>query len=398
VNLLLTSSSVPEFDEAALNLWNKFCIAELMPGNEVVPYLMFAPAAAAASIDAIVFLQPNSDIDLEYALGMPRPSTMVDPWEISQKIRDLPENCAMRDGRKWKRIPQIVLTDHGQRVAAFDGLDVEFVVDVTERMLHGGYATPFTWQRIEKIINQYHEKSMSEYERVGLLIISDHGRYRVRRAYLKKNANESEYYYGGKDKRRFRGFVTIGRDSEGVAYEAQLFEALLNDRETGEHEVHRFLEQHPHFLAESMMGVPISHKLSFPSKKQIPDFAISPILPRDANNWVKLLELKGPEASILQSGRKRYRGLASKVIEAMAQVSDYTESLHEPLNLKSVEKALGYIPETSEKAVLIGRAPTGSDAQLWDKRREEQSFVKIVTYDELLQEQRARHSWRKIRF
>jgi hypothetical protein len=52
--------------------------------------------------------------------------------EIAQRIRDLPETCAMRDGRKWKRIPLIALTDRGRREEAFDGLDVDFAPDVTE--------------------------------------------------------------------------------------------------------------------------------------------------------------------------------------------------------------------------------------------------------------------------
>src|SRR5579864_7972326 len=63
VNLLLTCSTIPEFSRDALTLWNKFCIAEWMPGREVVPYLKFAPASSSACIDAIVFLLPNMSAD-----------------------------------------------------------------------------------------------------------------------------------------------------------------------------------------------------------------------------------------------------------------------------------------------------------------------------------------------
>jgi len=59
----------------------------------------------------------------------------------------------------------------------------------------------------------------------------------------------------------------------------------------------------------------------------------------------------------LASKRYLHRGLAPAVTQAMAQVSDYEESLDDPLNLKAVEKALGYLPEFSQKAVLIGRTP-----------------------------------------
>jgi len=402
VNLLLTCSMTPEFSPDALDLWNKFCIADWMPGDEIISYLMFAPASSSACIDAIVFLRPNLSMDFMHgpngALSLPEITPWDAPWlnaAIAQRIRDLPETCAMRDGRKWKRIPQIVLTDRGQRHEAYDELGVEYVVDVTEWWLHSGYASPITWSHIEKIIDQHNQKALNEYERVGFLVTADHGLYRVKRAYHKKWLDESEFYYVGKDKRRFHGYVTIGRDREGIDYEALLFEQLLNDPNTGERQVHNFLEQHPDLLAEAMMGVPISHKPYFPANKQTPDFAISPVLPRDGGDWVKLLELKGPDAKILDSRKYLHRGLAPAVTRALAQVNDYNESIRDPLNLKSIEKALGYIPESSERAVLIGRAPAAQDLGLWDKRKAEQPSVSIITYDDLLQEQRGRHAWRR---
>jgi Domain of unknown function (DUF4263) len=402
VNLLLTCSTVPEFSQHALALWNRFSIAEWMPGREIVSYLMFAPASSSACIDAIVFLQPNLSMDFVQGPDGRLCLPAITPWgahwlnaDIAQRIRDLPETCAMRDGRKWKRIPQIVLTDHGRREEAYDSLDVEFVVDVTEWMLHDGYASPVTWSQIEKVVNQYHQKITDEYERIGFLVTCDHGLYRVKRAFHKKRSDESEFYYRGKDKRRSHGYVTFGRDNEGIDYEALLFEQLLNDPTTGEREVHNFLEQHPDLLAEAMMGVPISHQPHFPANQQTPDFAISPVLPRGSGDWVKLLELKGPDANILANRRHLHRGLAPAVTQALAQVNDYNDSVRDPLNLKSIEKALGYIPEFSERAVLIGRNPLAQDRGLWEKRRAEQPTVRIITYDELLQEQRGRHAWRR---
>ena len=363
MNLLLTCSTTPEFSREALELWNKFCIADWMPGAEVVRYLLFAPSSEFASIDAIVFMEPNMSVGLidgpDWNLT---PLSEVTTWEahwlnadISEQIRNLPETCAMRDGRKWKRIPHIVLTRHGHRHEAYDGLDVEFVVDVTQRMLFQGYATPVTWNRIEQIINQYHRRAMAEYERVGFLVTVDHGLYRVRRAFHKRDSKESEFYFGGKDRRRFYGFVTIGREQYGADYQALLFEELLNDPKAGERQFHHFFEEHSDFLAEAMMGIPVSHQPYFATNKQTPDFAISPVLPRDSGEWVKLLELKGPEADLLASKRYLHRGPAHALTQALAQVSDYADSLREPLNLKNIEKALGYIPTSAQRAVLIGR-------------------------------------------
>lgn len=308
---------------------------------------------------------------------------------LSERIRDLPETCAMRDGRKWKRIPHVVLTRHGRRWEAYDGLDVEFVIDVTERMLFNGYASPVTWHKIEQIVNRYHRRAMAEYERVGFLVTSDRGLYRVKRALRKKSLSESEFYFGGKDKRRFHGFVTIGREQDGADYQSLLFEQLLNDPQAGEREFHRFFEEHSDFLAEAMMGVPISHQPYFTSNKQTPDFSVSPVLPRDSEQ-VKLLELKGPEASVLASKRYLHRGLAPALTQALAQVNDYEESLRDPLNLKEIEKTLGYIPTSAQRAVLIGRTPPREDARLWEKRKTEQGSVRIITYDEVLQEHRER--------
>lgn len=403
MNLLLTCSTIPDFSAEALELWNKFCIADWMPGTEIIPYLKFAPASEFASIDALVFLEPDMAVGLaELPGGRLIPLPDISPWEahyynaiISQRIRSLPEACAMRDGRKWKRIPQIVLTKHGHRHEAYDGLDVEFVIDVTELMLFDGYSSPVTWNKIEEIVNRYHLRAMADYERVGFIVTVDRGLYRVRRAFRKKDSNESEFYFGGKDRRRFRGFVTIGREMDGADYEACLFEQLLNDPKTGERELHRFFEEHPNFLAEAMMGVPVSHQPYFPSNKQTPDFAVSPVLPRDSADSVTLLELKGPEASVLASTRYVHRGLAPAVTQALAQVSDYAENLRDPLNLKAIEKALGYAPESSQQAVLIGRTPHPVDASLWDKRKADRPSVRIITYDEILQEHQDRLALRR---
>jgi hypothetical protein len=105
--------------------------------------------------------------------------------------------------------------------------------------------------------------------------------------------------------------------------------------------------------------------------------------------------LKGPDAKTLASKQHLHRGLAPILIQAIAQVNDYNESILDPANLASVRKILGYVPEIQQRAVLIGRNPPPEDISLWEKRRAEQLSVKIITYDELLEEQRTRHVWRK---
>jgi hypothetical protein len=108
VNLLLTCSTTPEFGRDALDLWNQFCIAKWIPGSEIVRYLLLAPTSEFASIDAIVFLEPNMSVGYaEQADGRFVPFPQIMPWEahylnadIANEIRNLPETCTMRDGRK----------------------------------------------------------------------------------------------------------------------------------------------------------------------------------------------------------------------------------------------------------------------------------------------------------
>jgi len=85
----------------------------------------------------------------------------------------------------------------------------------------------------------------------------------------------------------------------------------------------------------------------------------------------------------------------TKALRRVTQVSDYAESLPDPLNLKAIEKALGYVPKSSLRAVLIGRTPPVEDANLWEKRKAEQPSVRIITYDEVLQEHRERLARRR---
>jgi hypothetical protein len=50
-------------------------------------------------------------------------------------------------------------------------------------------------------------------------------------------------------------------------------------------------------------------------------------------------------------------------------------------------QAFGYLPDETNRAVLIGRAPTrNEDIEMWEQRKQEVD-VAVVTYDEILQVQ-----------
>ena len=96
------------------------------------------------------------------------------------------------------------------------------------------------------------------------------------------------------------------------------------------------------------------------------------------------MELKGPGDRNLTKGF--HPGFTAKVHHAVDQVRDYETALRDPANIPSILEAFGFIPESSKLAILIGRAPSQSEQQLW-RRRQSDLDVEIVTYDEILQVQ-----------
>ena len=59
------------------------------------------------------------------------------------------------------------------------------------------------------------------------------------------------------DRRSNRGWVTVKRDDQGLRHDVDIFQYLL-DTNAGETEMHRFFEQHPAFLMEALLGMPLS--------------------------------------------------------------------------------------------------------------------------------------------
>jgi hypothetical protein len=161
---------------------------------------------------------------------------------------------------------------------------------------------------------------------------------------------------------------------------------MLLDRNATETEMHRFFEQHPAILMEARMGIPISHRPNFANPKDCkPDFVLSPILGPLDDGITELLELKGPAEKTLTQGL--HRGFTAKVHRAVDQVRDYGRYLRDPANLQAILRALGYVPDNSRLAVLIGRAPKspGEIEALMQRRGE--LDVRVVTYDEILETQ-----------
>lgn len=386
MNLLFTTVGNLCDSQQRVDAWrSRHQIVEVMPMERIANYLRYDAGSALALVDAIICAADtigviswhsgiesiNFNFPLEKAL-----------W-LAENVRDLPESCAMRDGRKWRSIPFIIFPNPAQSEA----------IQEAEKWTHANIL-PFMANRhpivalklIQEVVNKYQNRILQDYVSFGILVRIVNGNIQVSPALRKKNPEvESEYYHLPADRRSDRGWITVRRDNHGLQHDIEVFEQLI-DKNVNESQLHAFFEQHPTFLMQACMGIPISHSPNFVNPKDHkPDFALLPIFGPQENGLVELLELKRSGEKILTRGL--HRGFSAKVHSAINQVRDYGRDLRDPANIQSILRAFGYIPHKSKLAVLIGRAPRDEADKEMLLQRQREIDVKIVTYDEILETQ-----------
>ena len=351
----------------------RYHIVENMPFDRVTAYLRLSPSSGLALVDAIVCMADAEEFHggnlLEKAL------------RLASDVRNLPESCAMRDGRKWKSIPFVIFSN-----ALASSRMIDFARYQENAEVYPVTTPSAAIAAIQAIVDKYHDDVLADYRSLGILIRFDKGRVQIGPAMQRRNRHvESEFYYSPADRRKNSGWVTIRRDNEGLRQDVELFQLLL-ERGASETEMQVFFEEHPAVLMEARAGIPISHSPNFASpKNNKPDFAFSPILGPEVESSLELLELKGPSERILNRGD--HRGFAAKVTYAINQVRDYERYMRDASNFQAILRAFGYLPEKTNRAVLIGRAPTrDEDIEIWEVRKREVDIT-VVTYDEILQTQ-----------
>jgi hypothetical protein len=375
MNLLFTMIDTNPTLEAQMCLdesRNRHHLVEEINAERIPTYLRLDNASRLALVDAIVCMADSTPVGA-YRMDSPLEKAL----RIAADVRNLPESCAMRDGRKWRSIPFVVFCDsptsrdlllqqRKSHARVFPiGLGIESV------------------KKIEDCVDEYDERLLEGYSNCGILVRIESGRAQIGPA-LAANVNraENEYYYGLRDRRKHRKWVTVKRDRQGLRYEVELFRMLL-DRRASETEMHRFFEEHPSFLMEARLGIPVSHRPRFHQPEDnTPDYSISPILGPWGKKGLELLELKGTDAEILRKGA--HPGFSAKVSKAVDQVRDYGRYLKDPANMDAILRDLGYIPDDSKLAVLIGREPRNDEEREIFEQRQTELNVKVITYDEVL--------------
>jgi hypothetical protein len=307
-------------------------------------------------------------------------ATVDNPLEkalrLAREIRELPENCAMRDGRKWKRIPIII----------FSGIDGSCVSSRLDATIVWPMDAAGALGAIEMVFADYYKKVLDDYKDVGLLLREVKGRIQISAGFHQRKTDESTYYYAGCDLRYHAvdKWVTVQRDDQGLRADIALKELL--SRGTTETEMHRFFEEHPAILMEARLGIPISHKPRFDyPDARTPDYSFTSILGPWNEKSVEVVELKGPADVTLYKGL--YPGFTSKVNRAVNQVRYYDKFFRDPQNAPAITRDLGYIPDQSKLAVIIGRSPMKDQEEAWKESKKHLVDVQVVTYDEILQTQ-----------
>lgn len=344
-------------------------------------------------------LDPTLSAEVFVCLAYPEFATFLDKNErpvahsftssvrIAEDLRRLPNDCAMRDGRKWNAVPFLVIP----------GAEVN-VAEINERVPQGIQFLPFVGHpgkaadHIRSAIVAYRQRILDELDNLGFLVAYREGRYVVGPALVPKERLEGEFYFGPADSRLLRKqCYTVDRDVYGVQQEVEEFEALLNDTRTQEPELQRFFEDHPRFLLETGFAQALPHVgLRDPEGRLIvPDFILRPVVASQRDSKWEVLELKRPQVKLLV-GPARRRRLSQEVMAAIRQVRGYQDYFANPQNTAAVAQALGRPLRHPRVGVLIGRLPCGADAEALEVEQARYPGVRIVTYDEILEQQRAK--------
>lgn len=309
-----------------------------------------------------------------------------DGGSLVQWLRRQPDSWLMPDGRRWNAVPFVVILDR-----SFASPYVEFADDpiyLTWPEGCDGRGAHEVAVPLREVINTYWRALLNELDQCGFLIRYHQGRLVVTAAYDMGAATPLRYH-SGQPRRGTPHVLTIHPDAFDRAADVQTFERLIGDPRTTETSIQRFFETHPHFLSESDTLQPLSHPrlVDRMGRVLVPDFLLRPRTASLRDSRWKVLELKRPYTQLLVGSRRRRR-LSSEIHHAIRQLLDYGEYFSDAANAAHVSAALGYSLRFPQLAVLVGRMPSGDDARALSSEQARHRHVTLVTYDEILDEQR----------
>lgn len=165
------------------------------------------------------------------------------------------------------------------------------------------------------------------------------------------------------------------------------FEDLINRERARESDFQRFFEEHPSFILGDEHRRARSHLvLEAEGGALIPDFVLEPI---ECNGLADLLELKLPSARVLVYKKARLRHSA-EVMEACAQLREYSAFFEDPKNREYVRSRYGLHAYRPRLYVIMGRQPKVDAIEFRRVSDDLPARITLRTYDELLARMRSR--------
>jgi hypothetical protein len=363
--------------------WGELGIESTRAIYDYILDLVRGPPVPGFVFDAIVIRlgRLNASDELEV--------TVEDGVALTRAIRELPAHIAMFDGKKWNAIPVILLSNiqagDDTRRELYDDREPPDVSDEVD-IVHPHDGNNYGADAIRASIEEYREAVLSDLDNVGFVVRYERGRYSIMPALKSNNEIESRYYFWPPD-RRPASLVTVHRDNFGIQLEVEEFESLINRPDVSEPELQSFFESHPHFLSMSQTPIPHVRFKKRDGTVLIPDFILKPVAAQQRDSRWDVFELKLPQAKLL-AGKGSRKRLSSQVMKAIRQLRDYKEYFEHPDHAQEIHALLGHALKRPRLGVLIGQL-ANTDVEALEQEQQYLADVKIVTYDEILEQQQS---------
>jgi len=215
-------------------------------------------------------------------------------------------------------------------------------------------------------------------EYVGLTLID--GRFR-----LVEMCSDGTYRYLDPSSRLHELIYAVSSETVALQQAIEELEDLLNSKAAQELDFQRFFESNPEFITsddhvEARPDVYLSRE-GQPMLK--PDFMLKPLDPRATSD---ILELKLPSSQVyvLKSRRER---LSQAVMEARAQLMEYSRYFDDTSNREFIQGKYGLFAYHPRLFVLIGRR--GNLSPMIRRKAElTASDLHLLTYDDIVERMR----------
>jgi hypothetical protein len=168
-------------------------------------------------------------------------------------------------------------------------------------------------------------------------------------------------------------------------YIKELKRATRLNKKKGEKKFHKLFNKYPFLIRRDNYDKHwYQPKLYYEEKKYYePDFTLQPNFKQNVD--LSLLEVKLPNEGFIKK-KDFHPNPYNRIIEHIFQVNDYKEYLESEEYLKEIKKVFGYIPESIEYNILVGRLDDKtSSLKIFNKRMKQMGALHInfITYDEL---------------